>query len=61
MGKAQAPPPGQALLFMKFSLEVRCNPPRRVCMILPVVSVTLQEFLRKIRVVMVSMLICGRW
>ncbi len=30
-------------------------------MILPVVAIAIQEFLREIRVVVIAILICGRW
>jgi len=30
-------------------------------MVLPVVAIAIQEFLREIRVVVIAILICGRW
>jgi hypothetical protein len=32
-----------------------------VGMVLPVVAIAIQEFLREIRVVVIAILICGRW
>nr|ART41063.1 L371 [uncultured bacterium] len=32
-----------------------------VGMILPIAGITIQKFLRKIRIVMMSILICGLW
>lgn len=60
VGKAQPPPPGQTLLFRSFDPGVLGD--ARCCLgkILPVVRIALQELLRKIRVVMMPILICGR-
>jgi hypothetical protein len=60
VGKAQPPPPGQTLLFGWSSSGIPGNPVVRFGMVTAVVGIALQEFLRKIRIVMVSVLICGR-
>jgi hypothetical protein len=61
VGKAQPPPPGQTLLFGWSSGGIPGNPVSRLGMIQAVSGIALQELLRKIRIVMVSVLICGRW
>ncbi len=61
VGKAQAPTPGQALLFFLLGLGMLGDAGKRVCMVPTIFGVAIQEFLREIRIVMVSILICGRW
>ncbi len=61
MGKAQAPSPGQTLLFFAFKSGLLGNACRCIRMVAPVVDIALQILLRKIRIVMVLILICGRW
>jgi len=61
LGKAQAPSPGQALLFFSLLRRLRRDASLSVSVILPVVAITIQEFLREIRVVVIAILICGRW
>ena len=60
VGKAQPPPPGQTLLFRSFDPGVLGDACRGLGKVLPVFRITLQELLRKIRVVMMSILIGGR-
>lgn len=60
-GKAQAPSPGQALLFFNLGLRKKGDAGKCIRMILAIVGVTIQELLREIRIVMMSILICGRW
>ena len=60
-GKAQAPTPGQALLFCDLGSRELGDAGQSVGMILPIARITIQKFLREIRVVMMSILICGRW
>ena len=60
VGKAQPPPPGQTLLFRPFDLGVIGDTRRGLGKVLPVVRIALQELLREIRVVVMSILICGR-
>ena len=61
VGKAQAPSPGQALLFFLLGLGKCDYAGHRIGMVLAIVGVTIQKFLREIRIIMVSILICGRW
>jgi len=61
VGKAQAPSPGQALLLHYLGLRKRRDAGHCVGMVLAIVGVAIQKFLREIRIVMVSILICGRW
>ena len=61
VGKAQPPSPGQTLLFGLSNVRVLRDPESRLGMIFGVGGVALQELLRKIRIVMISVLICGRW
>lgn len=60
-GKAQAPTPGQALLLCELGLRELVDAGQGVGMILPIAGITIQKFLRKIRIVMMSILICGLW
>ncbi|BBB14257.1 hypothetical protein SPYCA_3515 [Sphingopyxis sp. FD7] len=60
VGKAQPPPPGQTLLFGKGTVGMGSNPLAGFGMVAPVVGIALQEFLRKIRIVMVPVLIRSR-
>ena len=60
VGKAQTPPPGQTLLFRSFDPGVIRDTRRGLGKVLPVVRIALQELLREIRVVVMSILICGR-
>ena len=61
VGKAKAPPPGQTLPFYKLNIGGRSDPGHRLGVIPAVVGVALQVLLRKIRIVVMSILICGRW
>lgn len=61
VGKAQPPPPGQTLLFGWSTGGILGNLVLRFGMIAAIGGIALQEFLRKIRIIMVSVLICGRW
>ncbi len=61
MGKAQPPPPGQTLLFDWSSGGIPGNSVLCLGKIAAIGCIALQELLRKIRIVMVSVLICGRW
>jgi hypothetical protein len=61
VGKAQPPSSGQTLLFGLSNGRVLGDPVLRLGMILAIGGVALQELLRKIRIVMISILICGRW
>lgn len=61
VGKAQAPSPGQTLLFFAFKSGLLGNARCCIRMVAPVVGIALQILLRKIRIVMVLILICGRW
>ena len=60
VGKAQPPPPGQTLLLRSFDPRVIGDTRRGLGKVLPVVRIALQELLREIRVVVMSILICGR-
>lgn len=59
VGKAQPPPPGQTLLFGWSGSWIPGDSVLRVGIIAAIGRVALQELLRKIRIVMVSVLICG--
>lgn len=59
VGKAQAPPPGQTLLLRSSSGRIGGDTRLRLGMIAAVCRIALQEFLREIRIVMLSVLICG--
>lgn len=61
VGKAQTPSPGHALLFLLLGLGTLGDAGQRVRMVPTIFGVAIQEFLREIRIVMVSILICGRW
>lgn len=61
VGKAQAPPPGQALLFFSLLRRMLGDASQSVGVVLPIVAIAIQEFLREIRVVVIAILICGRW
>lgn len=61
VGKAEAPPPGQTLLFCVFDPRVRSHTCYSFSIILAVIGIALQELLREVRIVMMSILICGRW
>lgn len=61
VGKAQAPSPGQALLYFLLGLGMLGDAGQRVCMVQTIFGVAIQEFLREIRVVVISILIRGRW
>jgi len=61
VGKAQAPSPGQALLFMMFDRWEASNALFSFGIIAAVVGITVQEFLREVRIVVIAILICGRW
>ena len=61
VGKAKAPPSGQTLLFFSLLRRMLGDPGLGRGMILPVVAIAIQEFLREIRVVVMSILIRGRW
>jgi hypothetical protein len=61
VGKAQPPPPGQTLLFGWSSGGIAGDPSFRLGMISAVVGIALQKLLREIRIVMISVLICGHW
>lgn len=61
MGKAQAPPSGQTLPFYKLNIGGRSDPRHSLGVILAVIGIALQILLRKIRIVVMSILICGRW
>jgi hypothetical protein len=61
VGKAQPPTPGQTLLFGWSNCGIPGDSVLRVCVIAAIGRIALQELLRKIRIVMVSVLICGRW
>jgi hypothetical protein len=61
VGKTKAPPPGQALLFFSLFRRMLGDAGLGRGMILPVVAIAIQEFLREIRVVVIAILICGRW
>ena len=60
-GKAKAPPSGQTLLFFSLLRRMLGDPGLGRGMILPVVAIAIQEFLREIRVVVIAILIRGRW
>ena len=60
VGKTQPPPPGQTLLFRLFDPGVLGDARRGLGKVLPVFRITLQELLRKIRVVVMPILIGGR-
>ena len=60
VGKAQPPPPGQTLLLRSFDPRVIGDTRRSLGKVLSVVRIALQELLREIRVVVMSILICGR-
>ena len=59
-GKAQAPTPGEALLFFPCGLGKQSNARNGIGMITAVVQISIQELLREIRIVMMSILIRGR-
>lgn len=61
VGKAQPPPPGQTLLFGLGDFGMACDSVQRRGVIAAVVVIALQEFLRKIRIVMLPVLICSRY
>ena len=61
VGKAQAPSPGQALLFVVFDRGKSSNALLGVGIIAAVVGITVQEFLREVRIVVIAILIRGRW
>jgi hypothetical protein len=61
VGKAKAPPPGQTLPFYQINVGVCCDTGFGFCIVTAVVGIALQILLRKIRIVMVLILICGRW
>ncbi len=61
VGKAQAPSPGEALLFMVFDRWEASNALLGVGIIAAVVGITVQEFLREVRIVVIAILIRGRW
>lgn len=60
LGKAQPPPPGQTLLFRIDQMRKGSGAALRPGMIFPIVPVAIQEFLRKIRKIMIAILVCGR-
>ena len=59
VGKAKAPTSGQTLLFVAVCLGFCGNAGDGIGMVLHVLGVTLQELLRKVRIVVMSILICG--
>lgn len=59
VGKAQPPPPGQTLLFCQRRRRIFSHPVLRFGMIAAVVGIAIQEFLRKVRIIMVPVLIGG--
>ena len=61
MGKAQAPSPGQALLLMICFLRKAGDAIYSLGMIAAVVGISVQKFLREVRIVMIAILVCGRW
>lgn len=61
VGKAKAPPPGQSLLFFSLLRRTLGDAGLGVGVVLPVVAIAIQEFLREIRVVVIAILIRGRW
>jgi hypothetical protein len=61
VGKAQAPSPGQALLFIVFDRWEASNALLGFGKIAAVISITVQEFLREVRIVVIAILIRGRW
>ncbi|MEQ1515111.1 MAG: hypothetical protein ABL931_01320 [Usitatibacteraceae bacterium] len=61
VGKAQAPSPGQALLFMVFDRREASNALLGFGIVAAVVGITVQEFLREVRIVVIAILIRGRW
>ena len=60
VGKAKAPPSGQTLLFVEFRIGMFGNATNGIGMVLRVLGATLQELLRKIGIVVMTILICGR-
>lgn len=60
-GKAQTPSPGQALLFIVFALRKASDARVGFGIVAAVVSITVQEFLREVRIVVIAILIRGRW
>lgn len=61
VGKAKPPTPGQTLLFYSFEIGGLGNARHCFSMVAAIVSIALQILLRKIRIVVVLILICGRW
>jgi hypothetical protein len=61
VGKAKAPPPGQTLLFFSLPRRMLGDAGLGIGMVLPVIVIAIQEFLREIRIVVIAILICGRW
>ena len=61
LGKAQAPSPGEALLFFDCSFGRLGDARGGLVEVLAVLVVAVQEFLREIRVVVIPILIRGRW
>lgn len=56
-----APPPGQALQFFSLLRRMLGDASLGVGVVLPIVAIAIQEFLREIRVVVIAILIRGRW
>ena len=61
VGKAKAPPPGQALPLYQLNVGACSDTCFGFCIVAAVVRIALQILLRKIRIVVMSILICGRW
>lgn len=61
VGKAQAPSPGQALPFLVSGTRKASNAPLGFGIIAAVVSIAVQKFLSEVRIVVIAILIRGRW
>ncbi len=59
VGKAQPPPPGQTLLFFLHRSRILSDPVLCLSMIEAVAGIAIQEFLRKVRIIMVPVLFSG--
>lgn len=59
-GKAQAPSPGEALLFLPCGLGSKRNARHGLGMITAIIGISIQELLREIRIVVMSILIRGQ-
>ena len=61
MGKTEAPSPGEALLLFLGGVRELGDAGQCCGVVVAIVGIAMQKFLSEIRVIVMSILICGRW